>query len=174
LTLSHPDKVERLILISGFPGQVLSRAQGPYLRLLSRLGSGILFGLAYRFMGRRAFRKFLGGVVRDRELITPAVVERAYRLRKDHGQAWPLWSSLTNVGEWDAHYAPRLGAITAPVLIIWGKEDRFFLLSVGEELHHSLPSSRLAVIPNAGHIPMWEQPNEVKRLVEAFLTGTLS
>jgi len=171
LALTYPDRIDRLILISGFPANVLTQANGPYLKLLSRLGSGILFGLAYRLMGRRAFRKFLRGVVWDRDLITPAVVERAYRLRKDHGLARPLWSSLTTVRDWDAHYAPRIGALTAPILILWGSHDRFFPLSVGEELHRLIPSSRLTVIPNAGHLPMWERPEVVNRLIEEFLWG---
>lgn len=170
LALTHPDRVERLVLISGFPGEVLAQARGRYLKLLSRLGSGWLFGLACRLVGRRGLRTFLEGIIQDRNRVTPAVVERAYRLFKEYGKARPLWSSLTCVGDWDRLYAPHVGTVTAPVLIVWGRDDRFFPLAVGEDLHRSIPGSRFAVIPDAGHLPMWEQPDEVNRLIADFLT----
>src|SRR5207245_2760156 len=89
LALTHPDRVDGLILISGFPKGVLTHIRGPHLRFFARAGSGLLFGLGYRLLGRRNFRKFLSCLVWDRSLITPAVVERAYRLRKQYGKAQP-------------------------------------------------------------------------------------
>jgi pimeloyl-ACP methyl ester carboxylesterase len=169
LALSEPERVDRLILISGFPQGVLNRVNGPYLKWFARLGSAPLFWIGYRFLGRRAFRKFLRGLVWDRGLITPAVIERAYRLRKDYGEAWPLWSSLMHIGDWESRYAPRLGAVTTPVLIVWGRDDRFVPASAGEELHRTIPGSRLVVMPDTGHLPMWEKPEEVSRLIEEFL-----
>lgn len=171
LSLCDPDRVDRLILISGFPQDVLNRIQSPYLKLFARLGSGLLFSLGYRLLGRRAFRKFIGGLVRDRRLVTPAVIERAYHLRKDYGKARPLWSSLRHVADWENDYAPRLGSVRCPVQIIWGQQDRFIPCSAGQELHQAIPRSRLAVIPDAGHLPMWERPDEVNRLILDFLAA---
>ena len=98
--LAHPDRVKKLILVSGLPSQVLKCARGPYLKMFSRLGSGMVFGLAYRLMGRRAFQNLLRGIIWDHEQITPAVIERAYYLRKQHGRSWPLWSSLRHLDDW--------------------------------------------------------------------------
>lgn len=172
LALTDPARVDRLILVSGFPRDVLSLIRGPYLKLFARLGSGLLFGLGYHLLGRRAFRKFIGGLVRDRSLVTPAVIERAYRLRKDYGRARPLWSTLTHVTDWDNDYAPRLGSVTTPALILWGRQDRFIPCSAGEELHRTIPGSRLAVLSDAGHLPMWERPDEVNRLIMDFLSSS--
>jgi pimeloyl-ACP methyl ester carboxylesterase len=115
--------------------------------------------------------KFFRGIVWDPQHVTPAVIERAYRLRKDYGKPWPLWSSLRQVDQWESDFAPRLGQVAAPVLILWGQNDRFFPPAVGEGLHRSIPGSRLAMIPKAGHLPMWEQPDLVNRLILEFLTG---
>lgn len=169
LALTHPDRVDRLILISGFPAGVFDHVHGRYLKRLYRLGSGLLFGLGYHLLGRRAFRKFLEGLVWDRSLVTPAVVERAYRLRKHHGKAGPLWSSLICTDDWESGYAPRLGAVTAPVLIIWGRNDRFIPVAAGETLHRMIHGSRLTVLPDTGHLPMWERPDAVNRLILEFL-----
>jgi pimeloyl-ACP methyl ester carboxylesterase len=170
LALADPDRVDRLILISGFPPGLLDHLHRSHLRRLYRFGSGWLFGLGYHLLGRRSFRRFLGGLVWDRSLVTPAVTERAYRLRKDFGKARPLWSALQHVPEWENAYAPRVGAVTAPTLILWGQQDRFIHCSAGEELHRTIPGSRLALLPDAGHLPMWERPDDVNRLIIDFLT----
>lgn len=172
LAMTNPDRVDRLILISGFPQDVLNRIRGPYLKRFARLGSGWLFGLGYRLLGRRAFRKFIGGLVTDRSLVTPAVIERAYRLRKEYGKARPLWSTLTHIDVWEIDYAPRLNAVTAPTLIVWGRDDRFLPVTAGEELHQTIPGSRLAILPNTGHMPMWERPDEANRLIMDFLSSS--
>ncbi|TSA04992.1 MAG: alpha/beta fold hydrolase [Nitrospiraceae bacterium] len=171
LALTHPDHVDRLALISGFPRGLLDHIKSSQLRRLHQLGSGWLFGLGYRLLGRRAFRKFIGGLVTDRNLVTPAVIERAYHLRKDCGKARPLWSSIQHVPDWENDYALRLGEVRCPVQIIWGQQDRFIPCSAGEELHQAIPGSRLAVIPDAGHLPMWERPADVNRLITEFLTS---
>src|SRR5207244_201755 len=102
-------------------------------------------------LGRRAFRKFLGSLVWDRSLITAEVIERAYRLRKDCGKARPLWSALTRIETWEMEYAPRLNAVAAPTLIIWGGDDRFVPVAAGQSLHRTIPGSRLSILAQAGH-----------------------
>ena len=84
-------------------------------------------------------------------------------------KAQPLWSSLEHVADWEHDYVPRLGSVRCPVQILWGQEDRFVALAAGEDLHRTLPGSRLAVIPNCGHLPMWERPDEANRLITEFL-----
>jgi pimeloyl-ACP methyl ester carboxylesterase len=171
MAITRPERVGRLVLISGFPAQVLNRRGGSHLRRFLRLRMGFLFSLAYHLLGRRALRTILRGIVCDPDKITPAVTERAYRLQKDYGKAWPLWSSLCQLQEWEQHYAPHISQVGAPTLVLWGQNDGFFPLAVGEELHRSIPGSRFALIPHAGHLPMWEQPDLVNRLILDFLTS---
>ena len=173
LALTHPDCVDRLVLISGFPRGLFEHIKSSQLKRLHQFGSGWLFGLGYRLLGRRIFRKLLGGLVWDRSLVTPAVIERAYRLRKDHGKARPLWSSLTHVSDWEHDYAPRLGSVPCPVRIIWGQQDLFISPAAGEDLHRTIPGSRLTVLPKTGHLPMWERPDDVNRLITDFLIPPL-
>lgn len=172
LALTHPNCVDRLVLISGFPRGLLGHIHDSHLRRLYHLRSGLLFGLGYRLLGRRLFRKLLGGLVWDRSLVTTAAIERAYRLRKGYGKAGPLWSSLEHLADWENDFAPRLGSVTTPALIIWGQQDRFVPLAAGEDLQRTIPGSRLAVLPDCGHLPMWERPDDVNRLIMDFLSSS--
>ena len=171
LAITAPRRVGRLVLISGFPARVLDSIHGPYLRFFSRLGAGSVFAAAYHLMGQRTFRKLLRGIVHDPALITPAIIDRAYRLRKEHGSAWPLWSLLRHIDQWEREFAPYLGRLTAPALIIWGEQDRFLPPEVGGVLHRSIPHARFAVVPKTGHLPMWEQPEAVNQLMLKFLSS---
>ena len=169
MAMTRPERVGRMVLISGFPAQVLNRRGGTHLRRFLRLHMGFLFSLAYRLLSRRALRTILRRIVYDPAQITSGVTERAYRLHKDYGKAWPLWSSLCHLHEWEQQYAPDISQVTAPALVLWGQNDGFFPPDVGEELHRSIPGSRFALIPHAGHLPMWEQPDWVNRLILDFL-----
>jgi pimeloyl-ACP methyl ester carboxylesterase len=48
--------------------------------------------------------------------------------------------------------------IQAPVLIVWGSDDRVLDVSGGELLVKLLPRARLVVMPGVGHLPMLEAP----------------
>jgi pimeloyl-ACP methyl ester carboxylesterase len=170
LALTEPDRVSRLVLISGFPRGLLDHIRRSRLRRLYQFRSGLLFELGYRLLGRRAFRKLLGGLVWDRNLVTTEVIERAIHLRKDWGKARPLWSTLMHIEAWERDYASRLNAVAAPTLIIWGSDDRFVPVAAGQALHRMIPNSRLSILAQAGHLPMWERPDEVNRIIADFLT----
>lgn len=68
---------------------------------------------------------------------------------------------------------PRLGTIAAPVLLLWGREDRVTRLSFGERLQNELPDARLRVYPRCGHFPMIEAARPSLRDLVAFLAEDL-
>jgi pimeloyl-ACP methyl ester carboxylesterase len=59
--------------------------------------------------------------------------------------------------------------ITAPVLVIWGKEDEVVPLEVGLKFKRDLPDAELVVIPHCGHIPLEEEPLATRQAIEEFL-----
>lgn len=65
----------------------------------------------------------------------------------------------------------RLGEITAPTLIIWGEHDTWISPDKGPQLARDIAGSKLIVIPNAGHVPHEEQPEEFNRVVIEFVRG---
>ena len=62
-------------------------------------------------------------------------------------------------------------SITAPTLLLWGREDLVTPVSIGEKLVRQLPNARLNVYPRCGHFPMLEAISESTRDLGAFLGG---
>lgn len=54
----------------------------------------------------------------------------------------------------------RVGALQAPVLALWGSEDRVFDASGAQALGALLPRAQVEVLPGIGHLPMMEAPAE--------------
>ncbi|MGH2691727.1 MAG: alpha/beta fold hydrolase [Actinomycetota bacterium] len=63
----------------------------------------------------------------------------------------------------------RARQITAPTLILWGREDRLVPVGLGHRLANTIRDSRLEVLPDVGHVPQFEYPEETRRLVLGFL-----
>ena len=60
-------------------------------------------------------------------------------------------------------------AITAPALVLWGRQDPRVPLSLGRQLAESLPHGRLEVVERCGHYPPKERPAATARSIAAFL-----
>jgi 2-succinyl-6-hydroxy-2,4-cyclohexadiene-1-carboxylate synthase len=100
----------------------------------------------------------------------PAVLARldAGRRRND---ARHLAATLRGMGAgatqpfWD-----RLGAITAPALLVAGAEDPRYV-DFAERLLAAIPDARLAVVPRAGHAVHIERPDAFAALLADHLAG---
>ena len=63
----------------------------------------------------------------------------------------------------------QVRSLRVPTLVIQGEHDALPHY-VAEATAALVPDSRLALIPNAGHMPFWEQPEQFFPRVEQFLT----
>jgi 3-oxoadipate enol-lactonase len=61
----------------------------------------------------------------------------------------------------------RLGEIAVPTLVIAGTRDRLISPRNADELAARIPNAELARI-DTGHVPFWERPAEVARLIATF------
>jgi pimeloyl-ACP methyl ester carboxylesterase len=62
-----------------------------------------------------------------------------------------------------------LGVIDAPVLVIWGAQDRYFPVDLAQPPDSWVPNVRVEVLQGAGHWPHRNRPNDVSNLVLDFL-----
>ena len=77
-----------------------------------------------------------------------------------------VWESL---GEYDL--ARQLGVVSAPTLVVHGRQDPIPLDSA-REIAEALPNGRLVIIEDAGHVPYVEQPHALFGAIDAFLKET--
>jgi pimeloyl-ACP methyl ester carboxylesterase len=62
-----------------------------------------------------------------------------------------------------------LKTINVPTLLMIGEEDGIATPADGELMRQHIASSRLAVVPKAGHFAAWEQPEAVGKLLRQFV-----
>ncbi|MBN2550901.1 MAG: alpha/beta hydrolase [Anaerolineales bacterium] len=67
----------------------------------------------------------------------------------------------------------RISQIQRPTLILCGEEDRMTPVRNAQFLANNIPGAVLKIIPQAGHMVMLEQPQEVAKSITTFLS-TLS
>jgi pimeloyl-ACP methyl ester carboxylesterase len=66
----------------------------------------------------------------------------------------------------------RLHRIAVPTLFVWGANDGIVTPAYGEAYRAAVPGARLAIVPEAGHLPHIEQPEAFARVLRDFLEET--
>ena len=170
MALSHPQRVERLVLIDGLPDRVRERLVSPLMRRAvdSHL-PGWLVRVGNWLVPSAGTKRILKEIVYNHALLTPAVLDRSNRNRQRPNLIAPLLSIRDSLPLWEGQFATRFHEIGQPTLILWGEQDRLFPPQVGRDLQAAIPQSRLMVLAEAGHIPQWEQPQAVNRYLLDFL-----
>lgn len=167
LTLRHPEKVRKLILVdaAGLSGQ-----ERPFVfRLAGIPGLGFLITV---FSPEWLVRSQLERVYGDDSRLTEAVVRRHYALLRRTGNRQAIRDRFA--GPPDPDLDREIGSIAQPTLIEWGSADPWIPLSFANRLHAGIPGSILRVYDGAGHVPMEERPEETAADASAFLSGTLA
>ena len=66
-----------------------------------------------------------------------------------------------------------LRKLQIPMLLIWGRQDRFVPLSIGEKVASENPRLNLAVINGCGHCPHDETPEQFLEMMLTWLDRNL-
>jgi pimeloyl-ACP methyl ester carboxylesterase len=64
-----------------------------------------------------------------------------------------------------------LHRIDVPTLLVWGADDRVCPPDIGRAYQRLIPGAKLMVIPDCGHLPHVERPQEFVAALEGFLEG---
>jgi pimeloyl-ACP methyl ester carboxylesterase len=85
---------------------------------------------------------------------------------------WDMPNQFANDYEDMSFTAPRLGRIQARTLIVHGDRDPLYPVTLAAEMHAAIPRSRLWIVPNGGHGPIFgEMARPFARTALAFLDG---
>jgi pimeloyl-ACP methyl ester carboxylesterase len=63
----------------------------------------------------------------------------------------------------------RIHRIQSPTLIIWGESDRLVPPSYAEDFRSNIKDSRVVIMREVAHMPMFEKPDEFVSLITDFL-----
>lgn len=163
VALGHPQRVTRLVLVSGTPGIAddVERAarRDADEQLAARIESMSIEAFADRWAANPLFKRQAPEVAaaarEDRLRNTPAGLAAALR-GLGTGVMAPLWS--------------RLGELRMPVTLIAGERDTKFR-KLAERMAAALPDARLAIVPAAGHAVHLEAPALVAGAMEDSHAG---
>jgi pimeloyl-ACP methyl ester carboxylesterase len=167
--ISHPSRVEKLVLVSAAGlvrvGNRRLAALERAARLFHPATAAILARREYLIKRPKLRRRMLYGIVRYPERIEPELV---YEVASGAGKPGFL-DALAAIGKYD--FRDRLPAISVPTLIVWGRNDWVVPVSSAYEYEQLIPDARRVIFEETGHVPMLERPARFNELVEEFLTA---
>jgi pyruvate dehydrogenase E2 component (dihydrolipoamide acetyltransferase) len=157
LALDLGDRIGGLVLIDSAG---LGREIGSELRSLmaGEAGSSTARGLLSLFY-------------HDQRLVLDRGVEEMAAAQTQPG-AWAAQQAVANAAFSDDgqqfDLPEQLGEVNQPVLIVWGEHDRVIPAAHGAQAIEKLPDALLKLIPDVGHVPQVEAPEQVATAIDRF------
>ncbi|MBS0513820.1 MAG: alpha/beta fold hydrolase [Proteobacteria bacterium] len=161
--LSNPTRVGKLILMGGGTG-------GPSQFVpMPTEGIKLLQGL-YREPTIDNLKKMMNVFVFDPSSMTEELFQARLDnmlARRDHLENFV--KSLAANPKQFPDQGPRLGEISAPTLVIWGRDDRFVPMDTGLRLVWGMQNAEMHIFNRCGHWAQWEHADKFNRMVLDFL-----
>ena len=152
MAANHPERVEKLILLApdGFAS--------PSFQYGEKIDAPAILNVTKYFLPRWAVRPNLEVAYADPEKLTDETFDRYYELLLAPGNRQALIDRLEQTVLSDP--ISRLNSIEAPVLLLWGEEDKLIPITNAPDYLAALPNARLVRLPDVGHLPMEEAPEQ--------------
>jgi len=172
--MEHPEKVKKLLIFNICPGDLIFRLPPirRFIRYLSRrniskriFASILIFGFTKTPVKWRFPRILFGKKVDRQSNLFLRYVDKFKQGRQTTSRVNMVFSVHTfNLLEY-------LGTIKAPEhLLVWGEFNHVTTLQRHGYYHRDLlKSCQFKIIKNAGHLCMYESPDEVINLIESYI-----
>ncbi|MDQ6835199.1 MAG: alpha/beta fold hydrolase [Actinomycetota bacterium] len=170
MALTAPERVGALGLLCPAVAWV-KRGLHPLVRLLRPE-----LGLLPHGFSRGTVASQFWSMFYDRDLIDPAVadlmVDEFRRIYHSPGARLAFLASARNI-YLEAPYGrrgfyPRLAELDRPAMFIWGSHDRLIPAAFSRHVAKALPNAEQVTLPNCGHVPQVEHPEETNELLLRF------
>ncbi len=172
LAISHPDRAQRIVLVS--PAGISTASLTARMALIRRAHPAVhslnrwIAHNADTFARRPRLRNAaLAAVAAER-----GHLDAAFAAEQIRGMGKPgFLDALEAITTHSQDLAERLPAISCPTLIVWGDKDPLIPVRDADVFGSRIPGSHKVIWENTGHVAMFERPNEFNALLEGFLSG---
>jgi len=155
--LAHPERVEKLALISAVAGRTAEERANVMARARKVRDEGIASVVA-----AAEDRWFTEGFRRKHpELVARRLEELKANDHRSYAAAYSVFA--------EGDIGPRLHGIRHPTLIVTGEHDVGSNTRMARFMHEKIPGSSLHVLPGLKHSVLVEAPAEIAGLLEDFL-----
>ena len=161
LAHKHPERVGKIVAIC--PGGVTSEMP----LTVRMMESGLFGGIASRMYNLKSVKKMLNECVFDHTVINEHDAAEYFKPVADSSSRYAVRRTLAEFDE--NALISSLREIQAPVLLLWGEDDKWHPAGEVDEYRSSLSSCSCTVIRNAGHLVHEEKPDRIAELVRGFI-----
>jgi 3-oxoadipate enol-lactonase len=159
LALQHPDRVDRLVLLSAVAGRSAEERERVRQRLEILRTQGI-----EAITGAAQERWFTPGFIeRHPDLVRTRMAQLKQNHAASYGAAYTVFS-LSDLGE-------KLHAIRHRTLVATGEHDVGSNTRMASFMHEQIQDSTLHILPGLRHSVLVEAPDRVTSLLREFLAG---
>jgi pimeloyl-ACP methyl ester carboxylesterase len=162
-TTQFPQKILTLNLIDA-AGLPQPGKKPPFIFQLAKLP--VLSTLLQKVTPKSIIEKSMLDVYKNDQLVTEKLIDRYFELSLREGNRTAFVKRMSQLNE--KLVVSDLKNITVPVLIQWGKDDRWIPLANAFEFQKLIPNAEL-IIYDSGHVPMEENPMETVKDYMIFL-----
>jgi pimeloyl-ACP methyl ester carboxylesterase len=173
MALIRPERIRALGLLCPAVAWI-RRGFHPIVRLLRPE-----LGMLPHNLSRRMVASQFWSLLCNRDLMDPAVgdlmVDEFQRIYHSAGARYAFLASARNIYLEPPHgrhgFYPRLAELQPPALFIWGDHDALIPAAFSRHVAEWLPSAEQVIIPECGHVPQVERPQETNALLMDFFAG---
>lgn len=166
--LEFPSRVSKLVVMDGIPFQRQEYSSWE-LKSFAKKGSIIAKALVSWFPRVTAKITYLKGFYRSHSI--PVEVRKEFLvdgMNKHTQDAFLSYFQNFHIGQ--EYFEQRVHELQTPVLVVWGKYDRFINVKLAYEISKKLPNAKLEIIDKSGHYVHMNTPQELVQVATNFLS----
>lgn len=173
-TLTHPNKVDSLILVGASPAGLE----------LEDLGLTVEEPVSLFEQAEKAFDSgdidlateldmqiWFDGMGRSKDDVDPDIRQLAYDINRI-----VIEHDMKDIGKhvrktFDKPAVARFDELTLPILLIVGENDIPLMLAAADYMEEHLPNATKVIIQDAAHLPNMEHPKQFQEIIDTFLSN---